>query len=219
MQTSAGRGASVRVLNDWQNRLVYSSLAASSVVKKCTYCGKEYPDEATVCAVDQQALKSDARAPATPNAEPRVTDANSGSRRHGSFFKWIPTAIVLWVLGVLFASLAVISAWLVEQETRGAFWDVGFGDSRRTVRILVRGCAENAVIAVLCITAWYLMRRRERSAFLTGSLAVAAGLSITVSRWIYWEIHGRNPIAWAEPLFLWPFLIYAIVFGYLGSRA
>jgi hypothetical protein len=26
-------------------------------VKKCTYCGKEYPDDASVCAVDQQPLQ------------------------------------------------------------------------------------------------------------------------------------------------------------------
>ena len=26
-------------------------------MKKCTYCGKEYPDEASVCAVDEQPLE------------------------------------------------------------------------------------------------------------------------------------------------------------------
>jgi hypothetical protein len=31
-------------------------------VKKCTYCGKKYPDEATVCPVDQQPLTSDGSA-------------------------------------------------------------------------------------------------------------------------------------------------------------
>ena len=29
-------------------------------MKKCTYCGKEYPDEAEVCAIDQSLLESDA---------------------------------------------------------------------------------------------------------------------------------------------------------------
>jgi len=28
-------------------------------MKKCTYCGKEYPDDAEVCAIDQMELKSD----------------------------------------------------------------------------------------------------------------------------------------------------------------
>jgi hypothetical protein len=29
-------------------------------MKKCTYCGKEYPDEAEVCAIDHKPLKPDA---------------------------------------------------------------------------------------------------------------------------------------------------------------
>jgi len=28
-------------------------------MKKCTYCGKEYPDDAKVCAIDQEPLASD----------------------------------------------------------------------------------------------------------------------------------------------------------------
>lgn len=28
-------------------------------MKKCTYCGKEYPDNASVCAIDQEPLESD----------------------------------------------------------------------------------------------------------------------------------------------------------------
>ena len=32
-------------------------------MKKCTYCGKEYPDEAEVCAIDQEPLESDAPVP------------------------------------------------------------------------------------------------------------------------------------------------------------
>ncbi len=39
-------------------------------MKKCTWCGKEYPDEASVCALDQQPLTSAAGSggsrPATP---------------------------------------------------------------------------------------------------------------------------------------------------------
>jgi len=34
-------------------------------MKKCTYCGKEYPDEASVCAIDQEPLLSDAPAPSS----------------------------------------------------------------------------------------------------------------------------------------------------------
>ena len=35
------------------------SLGIVARMKKCTYCGKEYPDEAEVCAIDQQPLVRD----------------------------------------------------------------------------------------------------------------------------------------------------------------
>ncbi|HXS67216.1 MAG TPA: hypothetical protein VN761_00135 [Candidatus Polarisedimenticolia bacterium] len=38
-------------------------------MKKCTYCGQEYPDDATVCAIDQQPLVSDAPSQAEPQKE------------------------------------------------------------------------------------------------------------------------------------------------------
>lgn len=30
---------------------------AIAIMKKCTYCGKEYPDEASICTIDQQPLR------------------------------------------------------------------------------------------------------------------------------------------------------------------
>jgi hypothetical protein len=38
-------------------------------MKKCTYCGKEYFDEALVCAIDQQPLESDASTPSYNKAQ------------------------------------------------------------------------------------------------------------------------------------------------------
>jgi hypothetical protein len=42
-------------------------------MKKCSYCGKEYPDEATACSIDGQPLET-IGAPAAPKAQP-VTSA------------------------------------------------------------------------------------------------------------------------------------------------
>ena len=43
-------------------------------MRRCPYCGKEYPDEATVCAVDQQALipNADSASSASVNDEGRL---------------------------------------------------------------------------------------------------------------------------------------------------
>lgn len=65
-------------------------------MKKCPYCGKEYPDDATVCAIDQEPLQSDtppaaqtsedpkpdSEEPVKGNEEPEVPE---GFRRLGSF--------------------------------------------------------------------------------------------------------------------------------------
>lgn len=42
-------------------------------MKKCSYCGKEYPDEAEVCAIDQGPLQEVSEAPEVPNWPPGTT--------------------------------------------------------------------------------------------------------------------------------------------------
>ena len=43
-------------------------------MKKCTYCGKEYPEEALVCAIDQEPLQSDTP---MPNSVSEVINSDS----------------------------------------------------------------------------------------------------------------------------------------------
>lgn len=47
-------------------------------MKTCSYCGKEYPDDAEVCALDQQPLKGLAEASAG-NASPKVICPQCGA--------------------------------------------------------------------------------------------------------------------------------------------
>jgi hypothetical protein len=47
-------------------------------MKACSYCGKQYPDEAEVCALDQHPLKAPADS-ATGVASPKVTCPRCGA--------------------------------------------------------------------------------------------------------------------------------------------
>jgi hypothetical protein len=48
-------------------------------MKKCTYCGKEYPEEALVCAIDHEPFESDIPKPnlnsEVNNLDPVETEA------------------------------------------------------------------------------------------------------------------------------------------------
>ncbi len=50
------------------------------LMKKCPYCGKEYPDDATICAVDQQPLQ-EVRPPLLNRPAPAPFPAPSGDAR------------------------------------------------------------------------------------------------------------------------------------------
>jgi hypothetical protein len=64
-------------------------------MKKCPYCGKEYPDEASVCAIDQEPLESD------PPTLGQVTDGKALSTNCRGPLMWIGlcflvTAVCYW---------------------------------------------------------------------------------------------------------------------------
>src|SRR5688500_7181097 len=59
-------------------------------MKRCTYCGRDHPDEATVCSLDQHPLEPVASLPDTP-----------GSPSSGSSKNWAPQVIVpavVWLI-------------------------------------------------------------------------------------------------------------------------
>jgi hypothetical protein len=85
-------------------------------MKECTYCGKEYPDEASVCAIDGQPIRDVMPPPPVAPASPVMTAPNITHRRiahgtlsHDSFFKLsviaaigcLPVLTVLCVLAFL----------------------------------------------------------------------------------------------------------------------
>ena len=46
-------------------------------MKKCTYCGKEYPDDVTVCPVDHHLLVGEGQTAAPAAAEPSALAART----------------------------------------------------------------------------------------------------------------------------------------------
>ena len=66
-------------------------------MKKCTYCGKQYPDEAVVCAADGQPLQ-----PIAPGAVPPVTAPHQRSRKLLSYVAPVRAGLVLAIMYALF---------------------------------------------------------------------------------------------------------------------
>jgi len=73
-------------------------------MKKCTWCGKEYPDEATFCSLDEQSLSS-----CSPD-ETTITEAARSKT-------WLPQIVIpaaLWlVVNFLLAGLFTVGASLL----------------------------------------------------------------------------------------------------------
>ena len=127
------------------------------------------------------------------------------------FFGWKPTVIILWLFGVIFGICAVFNIWVAKVVARGVVRPNGVLAADWDVHALNRGAVENCLIAVLCLCAWYGMRRRTVAGLFAGAFSAMMALYIITARWRHWYI--RNANAWSrwELLFYWLFLGYAIV--------
>jgi hypothetical protein len=137
-----------------------------------------------------------------------------------SFFRWMPTAIVLWIFAVVFALGAVESVSLARQAARG-HTDLFYaptlaliGDSQHAARWFMRGAVADGLVAALCILAWYLMRRRLSSTLALGAIAVMCAAFIVGKRSLIYLFDGAGIAYWFDLLLEWPFLFYAIIYAY-----
>jgi hypothetical protein len=90
-------------------------------MKKCTYCGQEYPDDATVCAIDQQ--------PLAPVGQPAAASADKSSKVPVAPAVKPPLMVRLRTLhlylGCIFAPMLLLFALTGIWQTigiRGAKW-------------------------------------------------------------------------------------------------
>ena len=135
-----------------------------------------------------------------------------------TFFRWMPTAIVLWIFAVVSALATVSCVWFATQATKGSIQLAMIGDSRHLTRWFLRGAIENAMIGVFCFMGWYLMRRRISGALVLGAIAVMGAVFIICFRSICWIIRGGGFEYWGDAVLELPFLVYSIIYAYRESK-
>jgi len=126
------------------------------------------------------------------------------------FFRQRVASIVLIILGVLYGVFAPLNVWLGSVAAQR-------GDQQAS-HFLYWGAFWNAAVAILCFTAWWLMRRQSRVYLGAGACAVAAALFIVMRTWIAGLLHGRNPFPVIEAVLTWLPMLYVIIFGMRESR-
>ena len=182
-------------------------------MKKCPYCGKEYPDEVLFCTIDQEFLQS-YDSTLKPNSSLSVDNLKTRS-----FFRWIPTAIVLWTFAGLFTFGAILDWWMAGQPARPSSMHIAMiGNSQHFKQWLLRGAIQNFTVAVLLILGWYLIRQRVSGMIALGAISVMAAACIICSRSIYWMTRGANFELWCDMVFELPFLAYVIIYAHRESK-
>jgi hypothetical protein len=169
-------------------------------MKKCTYCGKEYPDEAEVCAIDQEPLEY-------ATALPSANSENVSTKR---FFYWRPASIILIILTVIYMADMLLNLWLGNVFSQR-------GDQQMS-RVIYWGAFENLVVAILCFTSRRMMSRQTRVYFTAGACVLVVAFLIVVLNWLSALLHGRNPYAITEAILILLPMLYAIIYAFMESK-
>ena len=162
-------------------------------MKRCTYCGKESPEDASVCVTDGQPLQ---------DLNTLSTTANQPSK---SFLRWKPVSVSLIGLAVLYCGVAILNVCMV-------FLGNQRGDTRNA-RLLLWGSFWNVIISALCLVGRRLMKSRSKTGYAASLLVVGSALLIIMRTWLGGLLTGRNPFPIFEALLIWPWLIYAMAYA------
>jgi hypothetical protein len=92
------------------------------------------------------------------------------------------------------------------------------GDLDLIPRTLYWGAFWNAMVAVLCFTAWRLMQRQSRVYFAASACAIAAALFIVMRTWVAGLVNEQNPFPLLEAVFTWLPMLYGIIYALRESR-
>jgi hypothetical protein len=132
-----------------------------------------------------------------------------------SFFRWIPTAIILWAFGVIFVFAAGVCAL---QAAHGSTQVAMIGDAQHTARWFLRGAISDAMIAVCCILGWHLMRRRLPAKLALGAILILVAAFIIGQRSLIYLVRGAGFEYWCDLVFELPFLLYAFIYAFREYR-
>jgi hypothetical protein len=132
-----------------------------------------------------------------------------------SFFRWMPTVIILWAFGVLFALAATVCA---VQASHNSMQFAMIGDVQHTTRWFWRGAIADASVAVCCILGWHLMRRRLPATLALGAILVMVAAFIIAQRSLIYLFRGASFPTWCDMVFELPFLFYSIIYSYRECR-
>ena len=132
-----------------------------------------------------------------------------------SFFRWMPTAIILWLFGVIFAFAAGVCAL---QAAHGSTQVAMIGDAQHTARWFLRGAIADTLVAACCILGWHLMRRRLPATLALGAILVMVAAFIIGQRSLIYLFRGAGFEYWFDLVLELPFLLYAIIYAYRECR-
>lgn len=135
-----------------------------------------------------------------------------------SFFRWMPTAVLLWVFGVVFTAAAVMCLLYARQASQHQLQISMVGDTQHTVRWFLRGAIADILVAICCIGGWYLMRRRHPTTLAWGGIAVMLAAFIICQRSLIYLFRGDGFMYWFDLVLELPFLLYAIIYAYREWR-
>jgi hypothetical protein len=137
-----------------------------------------------------------------------------------SFFRWVPTTIILWVFGVTHAICAALCLLLARRAAHGeiGFYAAHMLRSQNAVGWYLRGAIADAVVATFCLFGWYLMSFRRSGPLAMGAILVLFAAFIAGQRSAIYLIRGAGFLNWCDLVFVLPFLFYAIIYAYRECR-
>ena len=121
------------------------------------------------------------------------------------FVRWYPAAISLWGVGLIYAAASVLCVLTLPQ-----LHEIG---DRLGARVTFQSIFLDASIALLCVVAWWMMKRQTKAGLTIGAIAALIALLIILYVWcstIGTRFWNPSPI---EPLLTWTPLLYSVAYA------